>query len=107
MVTMAEINDATAARAAEREEVLTKARAAKAAAPVLATLPTPDKDALLRDAAEQLVSRADEVLAASPGSWVLGEVRTDDGALATELDYVQGAKGVDGGAVDIYGTYTA
>ncbi len=39
---------------------------------------------------------ADEVLAASPGSWVLGEVRTDDGALATELDYVQGAKGVDG-----------
>ena len=65
MVTMAEINDATAARAAEREEVLTKARAAKAAAPVLATLPTPDKDALLRDAAEQLVSRADEVLAAN------------------------------------------
>lgn len=43
-------------------------------------------------------SAVDEVLAATPGSWVLGEVRTDDGSLAGELDYVQGAKGVDGGA---------
>ncbi|MGO2028066.1 MAG: phosphoribosylformylglycinamidine cyclo-ligase, partial [Brevibacterium aurantiacum] len=40
----------------------------------------------------------DSVLAASPGSWVLGDVSVDDGALASELDYVQGAKGVDGGA---------
>ncbi|SMX84328.1 phosphoribosylformylglycinamidine cyclo-ligase [Brevibacterium sp. 239c] len=40
----------------------------------------------------------DSVLAASPGSWVLGEVSVDDGSLASELDYVQGAKGVDGGA---------
>ena len=42
--------------------------------------------------------RVDEVLAASPGSWILGEVRSDDGSLSGELDYVQGAKGVDGGA---------
>ena len=41
---------------------------------------------------------ADSVLAACPGSWVLGDVSTDDGSLASELDYVQGAKGVDGGA---------
>ena len=41
---------------------------------------------------------ADSVLAACPGSWVLGEVSVDDGSLASELDYVQGAKGVDGGA---------
>lgn len=41
---------------------------------------------------------ADSVLAASPGSWVLGEVVADDGSLSCELDYVQGAKGVDGGA---------
>ncbi len=41
---------------------------------------------------------ADSVLAACPGSWVLGEVKADDGGLAGNPDYVQGAKGVDGGA---------
>ncbi|WP_029088344.1 phosphoribosylformylglycinamidine cyclo-ligase [Brevibacterium album] len=42
--------------------------------------------------------RADEVLRAYPGSWVLGEVRADDGAHTREEAYVQGAKGVDAGA---------
>ncbi|MGJ5725810.1 phosphoribosylformylglycinamidine cyclo-ligase [Brevibacterium sp. H602] len=40
----------------------------------------------------------DGVLKASPGAWVLGEVAADDGSLATDPYYVQGAKGVDGGA---------
>src|SRR5699024_1359523 len=41
---------------------------------------------------------ADGVIEASPGAWVLGEVVSDDGALADDPFYVQGAKGVDGGA---------
>jgi phosphoribosylformylglycinamidine cyclo-ligase len=41
---------------------------------------------------------ADALLAAYPGAWILGDVSTDDGALAGDPFYVQGAKGVDGGA---------
>ncbi|WP_175293780.1 phosphoribosylformylglycinamidine cyclo-ligase [Brevibacterium luteolum] len=41
---------------------------------------------------------AEAVLAALPGSWLLGEVTGDDGAYASDPYYVQGAKGVDGGA---------
>ena len=55
----------TDAREIEREEVLTKARAAKKVAPVLATLATPDKDAVLHAAADELVDRTDEILAAN------------------------------------------
>ena len=55
----------TDARTREREEVLAKARAAKAVAPTLATLPTPDKDALLHAAAENLVTHSEEILAAN------------------------------------------
>lgn len=55
----------TDARVLEREEVLTKARAAKKVAPVLATLATPDKDAVLHAAADELVDRTDEILAAN------------------------------------------
>lgn len=55
----------TEAREIEREEVLTKARAAKKVAPVLATLATPDKDAVLHAAADELVDRTDEILAAN------------------------------------------
>ncbi|WP_394280902.1 glutamate-5-semialdehyde dehydrogenase [Corynebacterium sp.] len=53
------------ARAAERDQVLSKARAAKQVAPLLATLPTSAKDALLRDAADELIARADDILAAN------------------------------------------
>ncbi|AKK11624.1 glutamate-5-semialdehyde dehydrogenase [Corynebacterium uterequi] len=53
----------SAARAAEREDVLAKARAAKAVAPVLATLPTPAKNQILRAAAEELIARAEEIVA--------------------------------------------
>lgn len=43
-------------------------------------------------------SRAAEVVAAYPGAWHLGEVLTDTGDYRDNPDYVQGAKGVDGGA---------
>ena len=43
-------------------------------------------------------SRAAEVVAAYPGAWHLGEVLTDTGEYRDNPDYVQGAKGVDGGA---------
>ena len=52
-------------RRAEREEVLAKARAAKSAAPRLAALPTPEKNALLRATADALVARSGEILAAN------------------------------------------
>ncbi|WP_293850599.1 phosphoribosylformylglycinamidine cyclo-ligase [uncultured Brevibacterium sp.] len=43
-------------------------------------------------------SRAAEVVAAYPGAWHLGEVLTDTDEYRDNPDYVQGAKGVDGGA---------
>jgi phosphoribosylformylglycinamidine cyclo-ligase len=43
-------------------------------------------------------SAVDAVLAAVDGAWVLGELSADDRARASDPDYVQGAKGVDGGA---------
>lgn len=49
----------------ERTEVLAKARAAKDIAPILATLPTPAKNSLLRAAADSLIARSAEILAAN------------------------------------------
>ena len=43
-------------------------------------------------------SRAAEVVAAYPGAWHLGEVLSNTGEYRDNPDYVQGAKGVDGGA---------
>lgn len=43
-------------------------------------------------------ARAAEVVAAYPGAWHLGEVVSDTGEYRENPDYVQGAKGVDGGA---------
>ena len=43
-------------------------------------------------------ARAAEVVAAYPGAWHLGEVLSDTGEYRENPDYVQGAKGVDGGA---------
>ncbi|MFW0120700.1 phosphoribosylformylglycinamidine cyclo-ligase [Rothia sp. CCM 9419] len=52
---------------------------------------------------------ADEVVfsASEQGisSWILGEVRKDDGSYSSCEDYVQGAKGVDGGAALLSKTY--
>lgn len=43
-------------------------------------------------------ARAAEVVAAYPGAWHLGEVLSDTGEHRENPGYVQGAKGVDGGA---------
>ena len=52
----------------------------------------------------------DAVLRVAEGSeipaWVLGEVH-DAGKYEAQGRVVSGTKGVDGGAVDIHGTYTA
>lgn len=52
-------------REAERAAVLDKARAAKAVAPIIAQLPTPAKNALLRAAADHLVAHTADILAAN------------------------------------------
>ena len=49
----------------EREEVLSKARAAKAVAPVFAQLTTPRMNEILRRAAENLVAHTDDILEAN------------------------------------------
>ena len=49
----------------EREEVLSKARAAKAVAPQFAQLPTPRKNEILNRAAENLIAHAEDILAAN------------------------------------------
>ena len=55
----------TDSRAIEREEVLTKARAAKDVAPILAQLPTFRKNEILLAAADALVAATDTILAAN------------------------------------------
>ena len=49
----------------EREEVLSKARAAKAVAPQFAQLPTPRKNEILNRAAENLIAHTQDILAAN------------------------------------------
>ncbi|OFR62795.1 glutamate-5-semialdehyde dehydrogenase [Corynebacterium sp. HMSC078H07] len=49
----------------EREEVLSKARAAKAVAPQFAQLPTPRKNEILNRAAENLSAHTEDILAAN------------------------------------------
>ncbi|MHA7725988.1 glutamate-5-semialdehyde dehydrogenase [Corynebacterium guaraldiae] len=49
----------------EREEVLSKARAAKAVAPQFAQLPTPRKNEILHRAAENLIAHTEDILAAN------------------------------------------
>ena len=55
----------TDTRAIEREEVLTKARAAKAVAPVLAQLPSAKKNEILHAAADALIAQTDDIIAAN------------------------------------------
>ncbi|QGU05266.1 glutamate-5-semialdehyde dehydrogenase [Corynebacterium comes] len=55
----------TDSRAIEREEVLTKARAAKAVAPILAQLPTSRKNEILLAAADALVAATEDILRAN------------------------------------------
>ena len=54
------------------------------------------------DAADAAVARLNE---RGLPSWVMGTVAEDTGAFTGTVDYVQGAKGVDGGAVRLVGQY--
>ncbi len=78
----------------DREEVLSKARAAKNVAPVLATLPTADKDKVLHAAAEELVARTEEILAANQRDIEEGKAAGLSGSLidrlALDADRIEG-----------------
>lgn len=52
-------------REEERQLVLTRAQKAKAVAPIVATLTTPRKNAILLDAAQALLDHADDIIAAN------------------------------------------
>ncbi|WP_257181497.1 glutamate-5-semialdehyde dehydrogenase [Corynebacterium cystitidis] len=78
------------ARAAERDEVLSKATAAKQVAPTLATLPTSAKDALLRDAADKLIARADDILEANRKDIEAGRANAMSESLVDRLALDQG-----------------
>jgi phosphoribosylformylglycinamidine cyclo-ligase len=55
------------------------------------------------DAADAAVARLND---RGLPSWIMGAVSADsDSVLKTGPDYVQGAKGVDGGAVQMVNTY--
>lgn len=60
-------------RAVERDDVMTKAAAAKKVAPQIATLTAPRKNEILRAAAEELIARTDEILAANNSDIEAGE----------------------------------
>ena len=81
----------------EREEVMAKAQAAKAVAPRLATLPTAEKDAVLHAAAEELVARTEEILAANQRDIEEGKAAGLSGSLidrlALDADRIEGIAG--------------
>lgn len=81
-------------RAAERAEVLAKARRAKEVAPEIAALPTPAKDAVLYRAAEALTQRGDEVLQANQQDLEAGReaglVESVLDRLALDTDRIEG-----------------
>nr|VDG63058.1 glutamate-5-semialdehyde dehydrogenase [Streptococcus thermophilus] len=91
-------------RQAERNAVLDKARAAKEVGPVLATLPTPEKDALLHAAAEELVSRTEEILAANQRDIDAGREAGLDEALIDRLALsAERIEGIAGGLRQVAG----
>ena len=94
----------TPERAAERDDVLAKARAAKAVAPRLATLPTPEKDALLHAAADELIARTDDILAANQRDIEAGREAGLDEALIDRLALsAERIEGIAGGLRQVAG----
>ena len=62
----------------EREEVLSKARAAKEVAPVVAQLSTPRKNEILQRAAENLIAHTEDILTANKQDIEAGRERGID-----------------------------
>ncbi|MDY5784868.1 glutamate-5-semialdehyde dehydrogenase [Corynebacterium sp.] len=91
-------------RAREREDVLAKARAAKQVAPQVATLSTPAKNELLHAAADALVERAEEILAANADDIEAGRAAGMDDSLVDRLALDHGRiEGIAGGLRQVAG----
>lgn len=82
---MADTTNDTAVRAAERAEILDRARRAKAVTGELAGYPSARKDAILRAAADALVAATDELVAANEEDIAAGRERGMSEALIDRL----------------------
>lgn len=92
------MTDLNTPREAERAEVLDKARRAKDVAPTLATLPQPTKNQVLHAAADALLARADEILAANQRDLDEGRAQGMEESLLDRLALDQGRiEGIAGG----------
>lgn len=91
-------------RAAEREEVLAKARAAKDVAPVLAKLTSDKKNEILLDAAATLVGATAEIIAANQADIDAGRARGMSESLIDRLKLDEGRiEGIAGGLRQVAG----
>ena len=98
------MTDLNTPREAERAEVLDKARRAKEVAPTLATLPQPTKNQVLHAAADALLKRADEIIAANQRDLDEGRAQGLADSLLDRLALDQGRiEGIAGGLRQVAG----
>ena len=98
------MTDLNTPREAERAEVLDKARRAKEVAPTLATLPQPTKNQVLHAAADALLTRADEIIAANQRDLDEGRAQGLADSLLDRLALDQGRiEGIAGGLRQVAG----
>ncbi|PLA11804.1 glutamate-5-semialdehyde dehydrogenase [Corynebacterium riegelii] len=98
------MTDLNTPREAERAEVLDKARRAKDVAPTLATLPQPTKNQVLHAAADALLKRADEIIAANQRDLDEGRAQGLAESLLDRLALDQGRiEGIAGGLRQVAG----
>ena len=101
---MTEQTNLSPERQTERDDVLTKARAAKKVAPILATLPTPRKNEILHAAADALIDATEEILAANQGDIDAGRERGMAESLIDRLSLDAGRiEGIAGGLRQVAG----
>ena len=88
----------------EREEVLSKARAAKDVAPVVAQLSTPRKNEILQRAAENLIAHTEDILAANRKDIEAGRERGMSESLIDRLSLdAARVEGIAGGLRQVAG----
>ena len=88
----------------EREEVLSKARAAKDVAPVVAQLSTPRKNEILQRAAENLIAHTEDILAANKQDIEAGRERGMSESLIDRLSLdAARVEGIAGGLRQVAG----
>ncbi|MDR7330032.1 glutamate-5-semialdehyde dehydrogenase [Corynebacterium guangdongense] len=101
---MTEQTNLSPERQTERDDVLSKARAAKKVAPILATLPTPRKNEILHAAADALIDATEEILAANQGDIDAGRERGMAESLIDRLSLDAGRiEGIAGGLRQVAG----